>query len=102
LRGSERNMGISIISYGKNSFELRPTWGTTSPRERIEFVSQGSTVIWKYSCVKMDIYPLIPTSIQSHNGDDATKDRSKCACLIKNIISPALKTTLIDDFQNKK
>jgi hypothetical protein len=28
--------------------------------------------------------------------------RSKCACLIKNIISPALKTDLIDDFQNKK
>jgi hypothetical protein len=28
--------------------------------------------------------------------------RSKCAWLIKNIISPALKTDLIDDFQNKK
>jgi len=28
--------------------------------------------------------------------------RSKCACLIKNIISPALKTDLVDDFQNKK
>jgi len=28
--------------------------------------------------------------------------RSKCACLIKNILSPALKTNLIDDFQNKK
>ena len=28
--------------------------------------------------------------------------RSKCACLIKDIISPALKTDLIDDFQNKK
>ena len=28
--------------------------------------------------------------------------RSKFACLIKNIISPALKTDLIDDFQNKK
>jgi hypothetical protein len=28
--------------------------------------------------------------------------RSKCACLIKNIISPALKTELIDGFQNKK
>ena len=28
--------------------------------------------------------------------------RSKCACLIKNIISPALKTDVIDDFQNKK
>jgi hypothetical protein len=28
--------------------------------------------------------------------------RSKCACLIKNIISPALKTDLIDDFQNKQ
>jgi hypothetical protein len=28
--------------------------------------------------------------------------RSKCAWLIKNIISPALKTDLIVDFQNKK
>jgi len=28
--------------------------------------------------------------------------RSKCACLIKNIISPALKTDLIVDFKNKK
>jgi hypothetical protein len=28
--------------------------------------------------------------------------RSKCACLIKNINSPALKTDLTDDFQNKK
>ena len=28
--------------------------------------------------------------------------RSKCTCLIKNIISPAPKTDLIDDFQNKK
>jgi len=26
----------------------------------------------------------------------------KCACFIKNIISPALKTDLIDDFQNQK
>jgi hypothetical protein len=37
-------MRISIISYGKNSLDLRPTWVTTSPRERIEFVSQESTV----------------------------------------------------------
>jgi hypothetical protein len=36
---SERIMGISIISYGKNSLDLRPPWVTTSPRERIEFVS---------------------------------------------------------------
>jgi len=28
--------------------------------------------------------------------------RNKCACLIKNIILPALKTDLIDDFWNKK
>jgi hypothetical protein len=28
--------------------------------------------------------------------------RSKCAYLIKNIISPALKTDLIDNVQNKK
>jgi hypothetical protein len=34
---SERIIGISIISYGKNSLDLRP-------RERIEFVSQGPTV----------------------------------------------------------
>jgi hypothetical protein len=44
LVGSERIMGISIIAYGKNSLDLRPSWVTTSPRERIEFVSQGSTV----------------------------------------------------------
>jgi hypothetical protein len=44
LGGSERIMSISIISYRKNSLDLRPTWVTTSPRERIEFVSQGSTV----------------------------------------------------------
>jgi hypothetical protein len=41
---SERIIDISIISYGKKSLDLRPTWVTTSPRERIEFVSQGSTV----------------------------------------------------------
>jgi hypothetical protein len=45
LGGSERIMGIFIISYGKNSLDLRPTWVTTSPRERIEFVSQGSTAL---------------------------------------------------------
>ena len=28
--------------------------------------------------------------------------RSKCSCLIRNIILPALKTDLIDGFQNKK
>jgi hypothetical protein len=37
-------IGISIISYGKNSLDLRSTCVTTSPRERIEFVSQGPTV----------------------------------------------------------
>jgi hypothetical protein len=41
---SERIIGISIISYGRNSLDLRPTWVTTSPRERIEFASQGPTV----------------------------------------------------------
>jgi hypothetical protein len=35
---------ISIISCGKNILDLRPTSVTTSPRERIEFVSQGPTV----------------------------------------------------------
>jgi hypothetical protein len=45
LGGSERIMGISIISYEKNSLDLRPTWVTSSPREQIEFVSQGSTVL---------------------------------------------------------
>jgi len=42
---SERIIGISMISYGKNSLDLRPTSVTTSPRERIEFVSQGPTVL---------------------------------------------------------
>jgi hypothetical protein len=41
---SERIIGISIIFYGKNSLDFRPTWVRTSPRERIEFVSQGPTV----------------------------------------------------------
>jgi hypothetical protein len=35
LGGSERIMGISIISYGKNSLDLRPIWVTTSPREEL-------------------------------------------------------------------
>jgi hypothetical protein len=48
LGGSKRIMGISLISYGKNSLDLRPTWVTTSPRERIEFVSQRSTVCEKF------------------------------------------------------
>jgi len=47
LRVLERIIGISIISYGKNSLDLRPTWVTTSPLEQIEFVSQGPTV---YGC----------------------------------------------------
>jgi hypothetical protein len=33
---SECIIGISIISYGKNSLDLQPTWVTTSPWERIE------------------------------------------------------------------
>jgi hypothetical protein len=42
---SERIIGISIISYGRNNLNLRPTWViTTSPRERKEFVGQGTTV----------------------------------------------------------
>jgi hypothetical protein len=41
---SERIIGISIISYGKNSLNLRPTLVTTSPLERIKFVRQGPTV----------------------------------------------------------
>jgi hypothetical protein len=44
-------VGISFISYAKNSLDLRPTRVTTSPPERIEFVSQGST-----ACVYIDIY----------------------------------------------
>jgi hypothetical protein len=44
LGGSERIMGIYIISFEKNSLDLRSTWVTTSPRKRIEFVSQWSTV----------------------------------------------------------
>jgi hypothetical protein len=55
---SERIMDISIISYGKNSLDLRPTWVTTSPRERIEFVSQGSTV---FSCSLLTSCVRIPT-----------------------------------------
>jgi hypothetical protein len=54
---SERIVGISIISYGKNSLDLRPTWVTTIPRERIEFVSQEPTVyiyIYIYSVIKKD------------------------------------------------
>jgi hypothetical protein len=41
---SERIIGISIISYGKNILDLRPTWVTTSPLKRTKFVSQGPTV----------------------------------------------------------
>jgi hypothetical protein len=58
LRGalgvSECIIGISIISYGKNNLDLRPTWVTTSPREQIEFVSQGPTVyitIYFHICI---------------------------------------------------
>jgi hypothetical protein len=36
---SERIIGISIISNGKNSLDFQPTGVTTSPREQIEFVS---------------------------------------------------------------
>jgi hypothetical protein len=48
-----------------------------------------------------------PSEIMTAHGHGSTLQyiklhRSKCACLIKNIISPALKTVLIDDFQNKK
>jgi hypothetical protein len=45
LEVSERIIGILIISYGKNGLDLRPTWVTTSPLERIKFVSQGPTVL---------------------------------------------------------
>jgi hypothetical protein len=34
----------------KNSLDLRPTWVTTSPRERIEFVSQGPPVLGSHVC----------------------------------------------------
>jgi hypothetical protein len=51
-------MGISIISYGKNSLDLRPTRATTSPRERIEFASQGSTVVVSSGiCKEQNIEP---------------------------------------------
>jgi hypothetical protein len=45
LGRSEPIVGIFIVSYGKYSLDVRPTWVTTSFRERTEFVSQWSTVI---------------------------------------------------------
>jgi hypothetical protein len=41
-----------LFLTGINSLDLRPTWVTTSPRERIEFVSQGPTVLCR-------VYPWI-------------------------------------------
>jgi hypothetical protein len=58
LGGSESIMGISIISYGKNSLDLRPTWVTASPRERTEFVSQGSTV-YDISRLRVNFTPVL-------------------------------------------
>jgi hypothetical protein len=55
LRGSESIMGISIISYGKNSLDLRPTSVTTSRRERIEFISQGATVLGFQFAIKLKV-----------------------------------------------
>jgi hypothetical protein len=55
LGGSERIMGIPIISYVKNNLDLQPTWVITSPCKRIEFVSQGSTVSW-YGMVARSVY----------------------------------------------
>jgi hypothetical protein len=46
LGGLGRIMCISIISYGKNSLDLRPTLVMTSPREWIEFVCQIFFLNW--------------------------------------------------------
>jgi hypothetical protein len=50
------------ISYGRNSFDLRPTWVTTSPRELIKLVSQGPPVLseWKRQVVES---PLMLVSV---------------------------------------
>jgi hypothetical protein len=56
---------------GKNSLDLRPTWVTTSPWERIEFVSQGSTVFVSPSRLQgawwslLSLFPARPQLEQS-------------------------------------
>jgi hypothetical protein len=57
--GTHYRYSISIIYYGKNSRDLRPTCVTTSPRERIEFVSQGPSVCGT-SLTKTSLYGALP------------------------------------------
>jgi hypothetical protein len=47
-------MGISIISYGKNSLDLRPTSVTISPRERIR-VRKYCTYKIAFNVLELDL-----------------------------------------------
>ena len=72
--------------------------------DKVKAVEPQITVIMTCHCAVSTVDHLDEIVVAHEHGstlEHIKLHRSKCACLIKNIISPALKTD-IDDFQNKK
>jgi hypothetical protein len=73
--------------------------------DKVKAVELQIAVSMTRHCAKRTVDHLSETIIAHGHGSTTEHiklHRSKCACLIKNIFSPSLKTDLIDDFQNKK
>jgi hypothetical protein len=47
-----------FISYGENSFGIRPVWYKSKDLERIKDVYRGTTVVLQQSCETQQVRPL--------------------------------------------
>ena len=76
-----------------------------TPRQDIDKVALQTAVSMTCHCAIRTVDHLSEIMIAHWHGNTLEHIkmlRSKCACLIRNIISSALKTDLTDNFQNKK
>jgi hypothetical protein len=107
---------INISNHEKSEKHKRrtPLQGQTrlnvrkTPRQdidKVKAVELQIAVSMTFNCAIGTVDQLSEITIAHGHGstlEHIKLHKSKCACLIKNIILPALKTDLIDDFQNKK
>jgi hypothetical protein len=91
------------LSQGQTQLNIRKA--LRQDNDKVKAVELQTAVSMTCHCVICTVDHLIEIMI-SHVHESTLEHiqlyRSKVSRLIKNIISPALKTDLIDDFQNKK
>jgi len=98
-----KNRGNTKGEQGQKQINVRKT--TRHDKDKVKTVELQISVSMTCHCAIRTIDHL--SEIMIAHGHENTMEhielhRSKCACLNKNIISPALKTDLIGGFQNNK